>query len=204
MSSNASAPLFIAESLPANASDYRSQIVRRLSQVLLREISSLDTEALRQLATEDDATAMADLALRQLSTSPLSADRRTRMILLGHQRFNALLEEAGGVYTLGQAAELTGRTTAALRKAVQRKQLLAFKRGNELVFPILQFRDNEVIAGLGTVLTAMPETISSQGAVRFFLTGIDTGNGQRISPIELLRNGERPETVAQWAREDLQ
>lgn len=185
----------------ANLMECRHSMLNRLSQMLEREVLSLGGVELSRLAGVDDTAALAELAVRKLTASPLKSDRRTRMEIEGIQRFNAMIEASGGYYSTEQVATLTGKTPNAIRKDVGRKKLLQFKRAGESSFPVFQFKDGDVLTGIPAVLSALPEHITPMGAARFFLSPNDVGGGVLRSPVDLLRSGVSTDMIVSLAKE---
>jgi hypothetical protein len=75
--------------------------------------------------------------------------------LRGLARIAELRKEAEPCLETGQVCELLGVTRETIRKKVDRKQLLALPKGGERVFPAFQFKDGNVVPGLGEVLEAL-------------------------------------------------
>lgn len=176
--------------------DDRQAILSRLRKVLERELALLSCSDLAYLSKVDDTTALAKIAARKLSTIPLNSDRKIRMELEGIQRFNAMLNAAGGYYTTSQVCKLLGKSPNALRKAVGRKKLVQLKRRGESIFPAFQFFDGNILPGISRVLKVLPAHLSTVGAIRFFLAPLDWENDIFHSPLELLRNGQEEKVVS--------
>jgi hypothetical protein len=66
-----------------------------------------------------------------------------------------LTSRAGGVLGVKQVAELLGITRQAVDKRRRERKLLAVPRGSDFRYPVAQFIDGEVVAGLRDVLTAV-------------------------------------------------
>jgi hypothetical protein len=75
--------------------------------------------------------------------------------LRGLARIAELRKEADPCLETGQVCELLGVTRETIRKKVDRKQLLALPKGGERVFPAFQFKDGNVVPGLGEVMEAL-------------------------------------------------
>lgn len=169
----------------------RHDMLHRLYLALEREVAGLGTAELQQLVRVDDASALSRIAVRKLSSSPLTSDRRARMELEGLNRFNTMIENAGGFYSTEVTSQLLGKTPNALRKDVRRKKLIQIKRAGESFFPVFQFKEGDVMPGIADVLNVLPEHITAPGVVRFFLAPVDINDEVRSTPIELLRNGHK-------------
>lgn len=125
------------------------------------------------------------------------------MRLKAAERFRALLEVNGGTYSVEDMAQVLGTTPDAVRKRVQRRQLLAIKQGKELRFPVFQLAtaQNEPVAGLERVLVAMKSRDPVE-TILFLLQPLDEGG---TTALDLLRQGaiERVENAARAYLEQL-
>jgi len=96
------------------------------------------------------------------------------------------------------AGGLTGRSRQALERLRRTDRLLAFRAGNQWLYPRWQFEPDAaggVLPGLGEVLQSLH--LSPAGAAFWLLRPSDRIGA---SPLELLRR-HRPEPVIQLARE---
>lgn len=75
--------------------------------------------------------------------------------LRGLTRTAELRKAAEPCLETGQVCALLGVTRETIRKKVDRKQLLALPKGGERVFPAFQFKDGNVVPGLGEVMEAL-------------------------------------------------
>lgn len=163
---------------------------RRILTTLSAELLLMDKAELKELAAMTDAEVLAYIALKAVERVPYTIAQQARMRLKGSERFAALLEEHGGVYTTQQAAEVLGSTPEAVKKAAQRRRLLAFKQQGQWLFPVWQFNDQgTILAGLADLLKALPEGLAERDAVRFFLS--QTEDGKAVTPLDLLQQGDQ-------------
>lgn len=162
---------------------------RRIMVVATAELARMDLQAVTELAAMTDAELLARLAVEVVEQEPLRVSRRARMRLKGAVRFAKLIEVHGGAYSARQAADLLGTSIEAVKKAAQRRALLAFKRQGQWWFPVWQFGDDgEVLPGLTRVLKALPKGVGEHDAVRFFLA---RSEGEAAStPLELVCQGD--------------
>ncbi len=168
--------------------------MRRVLGSVAAELDRMDPS--RQLALKEltDAELLAELAYRMIEHQPLHAARVARMRLRGAQRFNALIERHGGSYRVRDAADLLGTSQAAVRKALQRRRLVAFKQDGEWCLPVWQFAvDDRPLPGLARVLAALPPAIGDRDVIRFLLLGPEGDPAH--SPLERLRRGTEQDLV---------
>lgn len=107
----------------------------------------------------------------------------------GTGRWRDLLAQSGGCGSVRDIVRLTGMSTDAIHKGVQRRQLLAFKEGGQLKFPLCQFEHGSVIPGLRELAALLPPGLSDRAVVNFFLSPIGS-DGVSQTPIERLRSGD--------------
>jgi hypothetical protein len=164
--------------------------MRRVLASVAGELDRMDPARYRALNGMTDAELLAELARRMIEHQPLHSARVARMRLRGAQRFASLVQRHGGSYRVREAAELMGTSDSAVRKALQRRRLVAFKQDGEWQLPVWQFgRDDQPLPGLSRALKALPPDISDRDVIRFLLLGPE-GNPAN-SPLELLlRNTE--------------
>lgn len=173
--------------------------VRRIMASVATELASMDRRELAHLVGLTDAELLAQLAEQAIEREPLRYTRLSRMRLKGARRFMALIQAHGGAYTAQESAELMATSIDAVKKAAQRRRLLAFKQQGQWRFPVWQFTTRgEVLPGLTRILKALPAGIGERDAVRFFFV-----QEERDAPnaLELLQAGseadiERAERMA--------
>lgn len=131
------------------------------------------------------AILLAELAYRMIEHQPLHSARVARMRLRGAQRFASLIERHGGSYRVREVADLMGTSEAAVRKALQRRRLVAFKQDGEWRLPVWQFAaDDRPLPGLARVLAALPADLGDRDVIRFLLLGPE--GDPASSPLERL------------------
>lgn len=84
------------------------------------------------------------------------SDGGTGPDLLEAQR--RLLQQAGGLYTVGEAAQRLGITKEAIRQRLQEGRLLSLQHSSEVWLPRVQFDESGTLEGLECVLEAMHVT----------------------------------------------
>lgn len=173
----------------------RQTILDRLIQTIEQELSTLSSSALLDLHSVDDVTALAKITIRKLSSLSIGPDRRLLMELEGMERFNVMVDAAGGFYTTEQVCKLLGATPNRIRKDAARKKLIQLKHAGRSGFPAFQFLDGKTLPGLSRVLKMLPAHISTVGTIRFFLTPVDCGDGNFQPLVELLRIGKEEYVV---------
>ncbi len=89
--------------------------------------------------------------------------------LRGLTRMAELRKEAEPCLETGQVCKLLGVTRETIRKKVDRRQLLALPKGGDRVFPAFQFKDGNIVPGLGEVLEAL-DTDSAFVTLSFLLS----------------------------------
>ena len=115
-----------------------------------------------------------------------------RLMEKGAARWRELIAAGGGACTVEEVARVTGMSADAVRKAAQRRQLLAYREGTRPMFPACQFEHGRVLDGLRELAMQLPPGLSDRAVVSFFLSPPGTQESAR-SPIERLRAGDPAE-----------
>ena len=89
-------------------------------------------------------------SIRQSLTSKANEIGKSRTAQFRHE----LREKAGGMFLLADVAGLLGTTPAAVEKLRQEGKLLSVCDGDEVRFPVAQFKDGAIVPGLEAVLAA--------------------------------------------------
>lgn len=108
-----------------------------------------------------------------------------------------LLEAEGGSLSAENAARELNMTKAAVLKRYHNGRLLAWRdeKQHAIRFPAWQFKDGQVLTGLGTVLETLNSgsQLDDFGRLLFFLSNSNFLGGKR--PLDCLREGELHKTV---------
>lgn len=107
-----------------------------------------------------------------------------------HRRRLKLAE--GGAISPHEAARLVGSTSGEVLSRWADGRLVAWQEGNTLWFPIWQFRDKEVLAGVEEVLRVYRSGDEWQ-VMRFFLKHLHDFDNR--CPLDLIRSGETERVV---------
>lgn len=176
------------ESLQRGLKPETQATMRRVLGSVATELERMDRTRQQALNGMTDAELLAELAYRMIEHQPLHSARVARMRLRGAQRFASLIERHGGSYRVREAADLMGTSEAAVRKALQRRRLVAFKQDGEWRLPVWQFAaDDRPLPGLARVLVALPADLGDRDVIRFLLLGPE--GDPASSPLERLRRG---------------
>jgi hypothetical protein len=125
-------------------------------------------------------------------------DPLASLIAKGVEDKQKLIQEAGGLLSVGEVARARGLSPQAIHKQRRARKLLSVPHGGEEKFPVIQFtEEGEPVAGLSTVLQAL-HLAGTWGALDFLLSPDDELDG--LSPIEMLkRHPEKLEEVVRLA-----
>ena len=90
--------------------DAKGNLKKRLESVLGREIADIADAEAAAMTQLDDRQVLVRLAQHNLlKQADYSPDRRARMALMAIERFQKLIKETGGAYTLDELDAITGR-----------------------------------------------------------------------------------------------
>ena len=125
-------------------------------------------------------------------------DPLASLIAKGVEDKQKLIQEAGGLLSVGEVAKVRGLSPQAIHKQRRARKLLSVPHGGEEKFPVVQFtEEGEPVSGLGAVLQALHLT-GAWGTLDFLLSPDDELDG--LSPIETLkREPEKLEEVVRLA-----
>lgn len=123
--------------------------------------------------------------------------RIERLRRLGEVRFRLLIENSGGVYLSEELAQLLNITTDRVLELACNRKLIGFQSNEEWAFPVGQFVDGALIAGVCDVLAEFPKGTDDETVVLFFLSPYE---GTRQTPLDLLKNASHLERLKVSAR----
>src|SRR5262249_47832800 len=125
-------------------------------------------------------------------------DPLAALIAKGIEDKQKLIQEAGGLLSVGEVAKARGLSPQAIHKQRRARKLLSVPFGGEEKFPAVQFTDEgQPVPGLSSVLHAL-HLEGAWGTLDFLLSPDDELDG--LSPIETLkRHPEKLEEVVRLA-----
>jgi hypothetical protein len=187
----ASAPL--QPTPPSAEARMREAFESRMQQVIRDLARRADIEVIAAVLAEAGSISALASALTHAveldpPTDPLAAARAR-----GVAARERLVEKAGGVLRVSEAAELLGVTRTAVNARRTRGTLLAVPLPNgEHVYPACQFTEEGVPSGLGRFLAAFHEA-GPWTQLSVLLAPSHRHGGK--TPLDLLRQGEVEEAV---------
>jgi hypothetical protein len=125
-------------------------------------------------------------------------DPLASLIAKGIEDKRKLIQEAGGLLSVGEVARARGLSPQAIHKQRRARKLLSVPYGGEEKFPVIQFtEEGQPVPGLPNVLHAL-RIEGAWGTLDFLLSPDDELDG--LSPIEMLkRHPERLEEIVRLA-----
>ncbi|WP_386083037.1 hypothetical protein ACFIOZ_07370 [Vreelandella sp. F11] len=173
----------------AKASRARAELVLRGVEAISREVGNLPPESVDQLLRSSDPRLLAGIARASLDDTPI--DRVERLKLKGTERFQQLIEDAGGAVSTRWVSEFFDTTEEAIRKRAQRGKLIARRTASgDLSFPRFQFDESRrrLLPGLSKLLT---ETAAwdTEELIRFLLVRHEPASSND-TPLKLLERDQ--------------
>lgn len=171
------------------ASLARAELILRVIETISREVSHLPADSVDKLLRSSDPKLLVSLAKASLADAPI--DRAERMALRGAERFQKLLQNAGGTVSTRWVSDFLGTTEDAVRKRAQRGSLIARRMAsNELSFPRFQFDEakGQLLPGLTKLLTET-KSWDPDELIRFLLVRHEPASNDD-TPLKLLQRGE--------------
>lgn len=114
-----------------------------------------------------------------------------RLLTKGAERFQRLIDDAGGSVSTAWVARFLGCTEGAVRKRAQRKALIARRiPSGELRFPRFQFDESKrgVLEGIRVVL-GKTDSWTREEVICFFLLPFQADASDK-TPLSLLQGGD--------------
>ncbi len=173
----------------AKASRARAELVLRGVEAISREVGHLPPESVDRLLRSSDPRLLAGLARASLDDTQI--DRVDRLKLKGTERFQQLIEDAGGSVSTRWVAEFLDTTEEAVRKRAQRGNLIARRTASgDLSFPRFQFDESRsrLLPGLSKLL-AETTAWDAEELIRFLLVRHGPASSDD-TPLKLLERGQ--------------
>jgi hypothetical protein len=169
---------------------------RKTIETVLTRVGSSGLGPLQ--TTTNEVGFLVETARLAIETLGISTDGTEKTLIearvRGLERMAELRKAAEPVLETGQVCALLGVSRETIRKKVDRKQLLALPKGGDRVFPAFQFKDGDVVSGLGAVLAAL-DTDSPFVALSFLLSNNPSFEGKSAG--ELLQEGNMELVLAE-------
>lgn len=174
---------------PATPDPLREAFRRRAVGAVERMAREASTEALTEALAAPSDTGTVARALAEQATADVlrRLEPLAGAIARGAEARTRLAEAAGGMLSADDAAKALGISRQAVDKRRAAGKLLAVRVRGDWHYPSAQFRDGEVLPGIETVISGLPD--ASAWSVLDFLLVPDDALGGR-SPLALLRDGD--------------
>jgi hypothetical protein len=165
------------------------RVQRAIAQALGQSPMSV-SDLTRILEEPSDVGATAALLARAaMAASVVAVDPLAEAKARAIQAEAELLEAAGGTLTADDVAQLLGITRQAVERRRDRGTVLALRAsGGMFVYPVCQFQDGQLLAGIDRFLAAFPEGTSPWSILNVLVGPSDALDGR--TPLEALRAGD--------------
>jgi hypothetical protein len=183
--------------LSPSASAFLQRSMGAMLRIAAAEKEDRLTEAMA--APTDVGTIARALANSEVvGTSVTELDPLASLIAKGVEDKQRLIQQAGGLLSVGEVAKARGLSPQAIHKQRRARKLLSVSYGGEEKFPVVQFtKEGQPVPGLAAVLQAL-HLAGAWGTLDFLLSPDDELDG--LSPIETLkRHPEKLEEVVRLA-----
>lgn len=163
----------------------RNLFLRRTEHVLRRIVETTDEAVLAAALTAPTDVGTLSQVLGDLGVIGPAGQMEPLAPLVAHnaQHREGLLEQAGGIFSAAEVAQLLGISRQAVDKRRAKGALLALKQGSDWRYPRCQFVDADTIPDLAEVVRGM--AASGPWVTLDFLLAPDTALGG-LSPLEAL------------------
>lgn len=174
----------------ATQNGMRRAFSRRLHEVVDGLAEAADAQTMEEVLSMADPVSGMVVAMQRAATAEAAAvrDPLTAARLRGLEARKRLIEDAGGLLRLSQAAERLGVTPQAVTGRRTRGTILAVPASNgEWLYPACQFGEHDLVPGIGAVLRAFHEDVDPWTRLSVLLAGSSRFAGK--TALDLLTAG---------------
>lgn len=171
------------------AEPMRRAFSRRLHDVVEHLAQTADAATMEEVLGMADAVGGLGVAMQRMATSEAAAvrDPLTPARVRGFAARELLIDRAGGLLRLGEAAERLGVTTQAVTGRRSRETILAVPMPNgEWVYPACQFADHGIVSGIDAFNRAFRD---ADPWTRLAVLVAPSGRYGGMSALDLLKDG---------------
>lgn len=161
--------------------------IRRSNQALDTITKHLNPENTLEAASKSSDLDVLLFALERVAKEVFLDDPMAEARIRGLKATRKLMKLIGPMISTTEASETLGISKTAVTKKVKLGKLIGLRQNGSLKYPVWQFKDGEVLKGLGEVIEELDDD-SQWVRVRFFSTPNSMlGN---ICPLEKLQDGD--------------
>ncbi|MGO4573309.1 helix-turn-helix domain-containing protein [Microvirga sp. 2TAF3] len=175
----------------AEPDSVQAAFLRRALSALERIAGNVPTKTLTEiLAAPTDVGSLAQLLSRSevVGSAVTDLDPLAPALARNVEHRQTLLNRAGGALSADEAGQILGITRQAIDKRRRAGTLLAVREGSDWRYPVCQFDNGEVVAGIPDVVRGFGA--ASPWVALDFLLAPDANLAGR-TPLEALRAGDR-------------
>lgn len=175
----------------ARSDSLQVTFLRRATSALERIAATASSKTLSDaLAAPTDAGSLARLLSRSdvIGSAVVELDPLVPALARNVEHREALIERAGGTLSAEDAGRLLGISRQAIDKRRRAGSLLAVRERSDWRYPVCQFDETDVVAGITEVVRAYAST--GPWMALDFLLAPDSALGER-SPLDALKTGDR-------------
>lgn len=178
------------------AEPMRRAFSRRMHDVVEHLAQTADAATMEEVLGMADAVGGLGVAMQRMATSEAAAvrDPLTPARVRGFAARERLIDRAGGLLRLGEAAERLGVTTQAVTGRRSRETILAVPMPNgEWVYPACQFTDHGIVPGIDAFTRAFRDADSW---TRLAVLVAPAGRYGGKSALDLLKAGRESDAIS--------
>lgn len=178
-----------------------TRMLNSISEYVLPTLNENPTR-IQKLAGVTDATLSEELLtlVRIESARNKAEQERIERRLNATKAFYKRIEENGGLYKVGEVANMTGLSRQALNNQRSKGKILAIQNGHDYFYPGFQFDNGKKLQQLESLLSLMPDDISDAAKIGFFLAEIDLPDGKRRTPADALKDASHKSEVINYLK----
>lgn len=168
----------------------RRAFSKRLHEIVDRLAETADTQTMEKVLSMADPFSGMGVAMQHAATAEAAAvrDPLAAARLRGVKARQRLIEDAGGLLRLSEAAERLGVTPQAVTGRRRRGTILAVPAANgEWLYPVCQFGDYDLVPGIDAFLRGFHGDVDPWTRLSVLLAGSSRFGGK--SALDLLDEG---------------
>ncbi len=176
----------------ATQSGMRRAFSKRLHEVVDRLAEAADISTIEKVLSMADPFSGMGVAMQRAATAEAAAirDPLAAARLRGVDTRQRMIEDAGGLLRLSEAAERLGVTPQAVAGRRTRGTILAVPAANgEWLYPVCQFAEYDLVPGIDAFLRAFQEDVDPWTHLSVLLAESSRFGGK--SALDLLKEGRK-------------
>jgi hypothetical protein len=138
-----------------------------------------------------------------LEKNARTPDRELRKLKRRAENLSAFFEEIermGGLIKVGDVVDILNITRQAVNLRVKGNKLLAFKKSNDYVFPVFQFKQGGLLPHFEDVMKRMNDDVGPVARISFLTTPLGGKDRKAKTPLEIMQEDNNADDISMMLR----